>query len=1755
MSRDLSKDASKFKKILSVLEHYEDDKERHPEASTTEHVAAVAAQTLTETAIKVAVLRGMKSTAGSNAFPGAVKFVSKEAVKPFASEIGEKANEAVHDLFGAEKRRQAVEQAQAAEWQAGYQQKESVDHLQEALAASDRAATVRDTIVHLSDFQERVNVPLPSKLLSIHFTDSSKEVCEKIDAYFEDIIRDYPVETQQFLREMYVDKENKYIYSSKKSIEKGDFARFNLTKNERTGSLSYQMEIDPRLRACPITFRLNKIHEIAIHAGQHHQRIGQVGLDTFVRELEAFNKFTEQSVLLSEKILYDALPEEVIARDLDNICEMPGFEIVENEHLVRKEENIDDYVHLQNRYDYLNFTPSDHEAFLRNKQVSAFLDTTAQQFYPDGSCKVGSTAPYRKALEETVRSFQKLPVPAYGSASKAEVGHDSVSRYETLLGETMRETQKFYGSARPVGSEHQSKKPAAKKQAEEQRQKKEALARAREIDLKKIRLSNAVTKDENLKGLEENARQAHEKYVTSVREKQSKEIQAALGREFIQSTAAFGDAISKNLSSAGYRTAGRVLSSVSNGLSASLSAHAMGAALKGLGMKTLGAAAGPIGIAIAAFTTIMALCGDDDSSQQSNGLSELAAHMDSRFDRVESLIQKSTDAIRSDIRVLHQLMIQVFAEVQQLSTICLETLQCLYELNHFVREEAVVTAAQLKSIETHPLKFSQFMLEQYLTGEGKQPDQASFDMMKFWLVQNLHEPVINKTNCAFMSFERVASMLEKQAEKNIVMPGFLALLLHQFFPHLNFNAFATLPPMPLFPDLSELYLNALEKAGKTDREDYVSVCEKTKATIKLYLQFIGTLKKHPEVTQALFDQYAYYQRKNDKQHFTLMAKIKGLLQNLVPLLENKKFEEKLVLLNEKAVMITPVDIWDQLPKKLLPTERVKKLFDFLNQDKVPTVATSNYIILPEAAPYSEIPAKITWAPYGSPDNETTSEWGSKYFPQKPKPAAFSNNSLLLLCLASGYADVNYFRNTTLKSHVAELIAKCPSNTYGITTGGSYQAVRFSDIGVVRIEGSPYGDRCDGTIYIRYKGEEHLVYKTMLTWDSDAKTHYPFKSDASIYSGHRANIFQYYAELPNAAIPLDYTAISNSFRNGVLKNMPNAFKYAVFIAQGNFVGAEAFAEKNPVDHTCLLFLVSIIDRFDIFESYIVKNKLPLFFNFLTSIENTKITPTSIAQELGHVDVVSGIDALVNETVIAEIETSEEKRLNAQLLTIAGYEAEFLYMATHQEPVVDAAKEAHESEEIGYQRGLEIGNAMALIVIAAGLQQAGFAKAADILLADQTNPLEMMTIDSLSSAENKGFLQAVSAKVVKASACLLRAREIDAVTWLTEFSDVQIEKSLQAHKATNALLGDADESSSDSEEPSESQRLVADICTHFDNDLGRLIRENIATPKAAISEFPLEMQGKIKAWRDARGKGWAPNADIKWHQFSHLMDTDDLSKCTPQMRDRIIQERSNWQSVMQFASQLEYAWERFSNNPEDDFKTVAPKLIDGMHAMRRVLSMLSKPALSQFMIGLSNNVKSYEDKHYYIFYYMECFRSRFQLQLIYAMNTHNITQFLIGDEEVQVVKKQPKLDDETYWGILQDLFLNHYSWNTLRDCAVYTLFFSINAMSKPILEWLTAYFNPVRCAEASPKMLYDAVQNFLVFYHKWLSLKRQYPNLELIAPPKTPIDFVSNPDYFDKNMWVGKHRKEHESLTGRVGLFPAVESQRNSSLFVGPAPSLF
>jgi hypothetical protein len=266
------------------------------------------------------------------------------------------------------------------------------------------------------DLYSQVGIPLPSKIPMIADSDSEKEVCAKIDAYFDDIIKCYPDSTQKFIRKMYYRDiniipvgnlfETGFIGTRAFTTSFAIFQLFGIVLKQKSFSRS-TMQIDSKFVGCPMLSRLQRIHEIAVHAGQWDQRQQQVGLRQCLNESEngTFPKFTEQSAAAAEKILIDALPDSVIKRDIAHISDVKTQHEIWNDMMIRKGFTRVDYIRLEHRGDTDNITETDHSIFMSRPEVQKLYG--APHIAPV-SAKAGENKSQHSSGKEAMHTLARL---------------------------------------------------------------------------------------------------------------------------------------------------------------------------------------------------------------------------------------------------------------------------------------------------------------------------------------------------------------------------------------------------------------------------------------------------------------------------------------------------------------------------------------------------------------------------------------------------------------------------------------------------------------------------------------------------------------------------------------------------------------------------------------------------------------------------------------------------------------------------------------------------------------------------------------------------------------------------------------------------------------------------------------------------------------------------------------------------------------------------------------------------------------------------------------------------------------------------------------------------------------------------------------------------------------------------------------------------------------------------------------------------
>lgn len=641
------------------------------------------------------------------------------------------------------------------------------------------------------------------------------------------------------------------------------------------------------------------------------------------------------------------------------------------------------------------------------------------------------------------------------------------------------------------------------------------------------------------------------------------------------------------------------------------------------------------------------------SSPQGSGTPDevLAQNIQAMGDRVTAAVHQGVGVLRQELVTVETMLSHVIAQQGVLQREIQKVIGGIGELRHLMSSHMQTVEAQLRFVIEQSLQEAIQSLTNHLDSTSgiaatDEEKRRWLRALENWIMYDSTNPVINHTLPTLTS-EVAATLLTKFPDNIGLIASRMRLLCGDEIP----ERFLSLPPIELYIIVLTLYLTALEKNPHLMSDKKAeTVCARIEVTLKAYLEYFTFIKDNKQFIQALFDQYRYYQGKNPTQYRFLLEEIKALIKAQLPLVNNERFNAQLATLDAPSQQLIPMnpstDIWDHLPKELPESERVKRLFVFLSQDNPPTASRTKYMLLSESAPYLPIPPKIQWATCGSPPDEVEPQWGGKNFPYKPKPPVFVSVSDLFLLLASGYADISLLK-TTLKQHVNQLISHCSTSTTTITVVPSHRERRVRTC-------YSWGDDW-------YWAEDRPEWMSNSVGNmAGTETrfnpgiyHY-YNANHSVYSGHRANIFEYHAKLTDE-LPKEYDALLKNLAQDDLEKYKQLFKYYVLYSQGRLKEAESFLTQHSFNqnyeksYLLFLFFVAILGRWDIFEAF--ENKYPLIGQYSWIIKGGSLTPLMIAAQQGHEDVING---LLTKMSPAEIATqSFDKKTAAQLALKNGF----------------------------------------------------------------------------------------------------------------------------------------------------------------------------------------------------------------------------------------------------------------------------------------------------------------------------------------------------------------------------------------------------------------------------------------------------------------------------------------------------------------------
>jgi hypothetical protein len=233
----------------------------------------------------------------------------------------------------------------------------------------------------LEDLYLNTTVPLPSAPLKITAEDTHGDACGKLDDYFDDLVRKYPRDIRIMLGDMYYNSAGLIIEEGmlEKTRRRG---HCELARKEGDEDGYCAIRIDAHIYECPLLLRCTKIHEIAGHAGQMAERVEKIGYDAWKKEADsgAFTRFTEQSIAPAEKMMFDALPSDLLGEDLDFMMDQKARGDVALFIMRDRAMAYDDYTRLKHTPETTPITEQDHQLLHSRLDLAAFRRVMVKEY-------------------------------------------------------------------------------------------------------------------------------------------------------------------------------------------------------------------------------------------------------------------------------------------------------------------------------------------------------------------------------------------------------------------------------------------------------------------------------------------------------------------------------------------------------------------------------------------------------------------------------------------------------------------------------------------------------------------------------------------------------------------------------------------------------------------------------------------------------------------------------------------------------------------------------------------------------------------------------------------------------------------------------------------------------------------------------------------------------------------------------------------------------------------------------------------------------------------------------------------------------------------------------------------------------------------------------------------------------------------------------------------------------------------------------
>lgn len=320
--------------------------------------------------------------------------------------------------------------------------------------------------------------------------------------------------------------------------------------------------------------------------------------------------------------------------------------------------------------------------------------------------------------------------------------------------------------------------------------------------------------------------------------------------------------------------------------------------------------------------------------------------------------------------------------------------------------------------------------------------------------------------------------------------------------------------------------------------------------------------------------------------------------------------------------------------------------------------------------------------------------------------------------------------------------------------------------------------------------------------------------------------------------------------------------------------------------------------------------------------------------------------------------------------------------------------------------------------------------------------------------------------------------------------------------------------------EQQEVLKILADSFEQKFGSLFPQKDSLKK--LTDFPEAIRPYINRYRriivDITKSSYGD--DGMFEQFDEDPKTIPCPKTMdePIWRPFLIADRKNWDLSFNLFVSLEFAFSEMAKNSQTDLSMIEPEFRQRMLRFKRTLQDLSKKSAAQLIKGFNNLPADHPERHVFLNFFADSFLYLFRKQHTIGCTVGMSLGIVLFGELEHYPGNRPLLAWNDYLPLIQDLFLEHYSWDkfTKEDAArnINEIFWMMNAMSAAEIEWLRAYFSPIHSADITAKQLGKAATLFRNFFEIVLRIKKINPTFELPKPPSFIISFQINSDYLKR-----------------------------------------